>query len=68
MSCNQKSSSRRNGDGETVCGKPGAYRYTWPGNDEAEICQEHTAHLRGVARALGLHLQLIPINEEEPTE
>ncbi len=48
-----------------TCPEPAAYRYTWPGRDEAGICEEHSGHMRGVARAMGLHLQLIPLDEEE---
>lgn len=59
MTCEQNLS-----EGGT-CPAPAAYRYTWPGGDEARICEEHSAHMRGVARAMGMHLQLIPLNEEE---
>ncbi|MDH5279549.1 MAG: hypothetical protein OEW52_00200 [Thermoleophilia bacterium] len=48
--CNQKG-----------CTNAGAYRFTWPGNDEAHICEEHAPKLRGIAAAMGLHVQLIPI-------
>lgn len=43
------------------CGAVAAYRFTWPGEDEAGICVEHAPHMRGVAEALGLRLQLIPL-------
>lgn len=56
MTCNQR---RRDGDG--VCGNPSVFRYTWPGHDEAGICHEHVGKLRGVAQAMGFHLQLIEI-------
>lgn len=40
-------------------------RYTWPGRDEAGICAEHLPKLQGVAKALGLYLQIIPIDPED---
>jgi hypothetical protein len=43
------------------CGRPAAYRYTWPGHDEAGICEGHVRALTNVAAALGCHLQVIPI-------
>ncbi len=43
-----------------TCPRPAAYRYTWPGHDEAGVCEEHSGKLRDVAEAMGLHLQLIP--------
>ena len=50
MKCNQKD-----------CENDAAFRFTWPGNDEAGICHEHAPKLKGVAEAMGLHLQLIPL-------
>jgi len=47
------------------CPNPGAYKYTWPGRDEAFICELHVSQLRNVAAAIGLHLQVRPIPEEE---
>ncbi len=46
-----------------TCPEPAAYRYTWPGRDEAGICEERSAQIRGVARAMGMHLQLIPLGD-----
>lgn len=40
------------------------YRFTWPGRDEAQICEVHSHKLRSVANAMGLHLQLIPLPAE----
>jgi hypothetical protein len=48
-----------------VCGKQGTHRYTWPGQNEAFICGDHIQKLMGVADAMGLPLQLIPLREEE---
>ena len=47
------------------CKQPAAYRYTWPGKDEALICEVHVHKLQAVASAMGLPLRIIPI---EPTE
>lgn len=44
-----------------TCPAPAAYRYTWPGLDEAVICEEHSVHMREAARAMGMLLQLIPL-------
>ena len=52
--CNQKG-----------CTEDGAYRFTWPGKDEATICEGHINNLRGVSDAMGLHLQVIPLEKEE---
>ena len=52
MACNQ------NG-----CQEPGAYRFTWPGHDEKEICEKHVERLRSISQAMGLHLQIIPLED-----
>lgn len=59
MNCEQK--LRKGG----ICPEPAVYRFTWPGQDEAGICESHAADARGVARAMGLHLQLIPLDGGE---
>lgn len=43
------------------CQNRSAYRFTWPGKKEDYICDAHAPLLLGVARAIGLHLQLIPV-------
>lgn len=48
------------------CGQKAVRRYTWPGRDEAFICQEHLPKLLGVVTAMGMHLQLIPLDEDTP--
>ena len=50
--CNQKG-----------CEEKAAYRFTWPGRDEAGICEKHSGQLRGIANAMGLHVQLIELPE-----
>lgn len=52
---------------ENTCGEEAAYRYTWPGRDESFICEEHADKLRAVASAMGLHLQLIPVDPSSET-
>lgn len=54
MTCNQKG-----------CTNPGAYRFTWPGQDEAHICREHMPKLRSIAAAMGLPLQIIPLDPDQ---
>jgi hypothetical protein len=47
------------------CEQPGLYRYTWPGRDEAHVCELHVARLREIAAAMGLSLQVISVLEFE---
>lgn len=49
------------------CQEQPHFRYTWPGKDESFICFEHSRQLQRVAAAMGLHLQLIPLSEDEQT-
>lgn len=48
-------------DDLSICENAAAYRYTWPGRDEAFVCEGHSHKLRAVADAMGLHLQLIKV-------
>ena len=48
-----------------MCENPASKRFTWPGQDESFICDEHAPKLVGVAKAIGLHLQVITLTEEE---
>ena len=43
------------------CDEPAAYRFTWPGEDEAGICEAHAPKVRGVSEAMSLAVQLIPV-------
>lgn len=45
---------------ENICGADAAFRYTWPGSDEALVCTTCAIKLKMVANAIGLHLQFIP--------
>jgi hypothetical protein len=49
---------------ESRCDTPAAYRFTWPGRDESYICEAHSHKLEAVANAIGLYLQLIPVEDE----
>jgi hypothetical protein len=44
------------------CPLPGFYRYTWPGRDEEIVCASHARELRNIASAIGLGLQLVPLD------
>lgn len=46
------------------CAAPAVYRFTWPGKDEAGICEEHSRKLKSVADAIGCYVQLIPLTED----
>lgn len=48
-----------------MCQNKAEYRYTWPGKDESLICDDHGRLLKGVANALGVYLQVIPLSEED---
>jgi len=45
------------------CDNKAAFLFTWPGKDQAGICAEHAPKLKRVAEAIGLHAQLIQIEE-----
>lgn len=46
---------------QTGCEEPAGYRFTWPGKDEAGICEKHVGKLRAVAHSIGLYVQTIPL-------
>tara|TARA_Y100000310_G_C20643172_1_gene795100 strand:- start:1694 stop:1864 length:171 start_codon:yes stop_codon:yes gene_type:complete len=48
-----------------MCEKVAKYRYTWPGRDEDFICDDHVDWLKQIANTMGLHLQVLPIEESE---
>jgi len=52
---------------EKQCENPCFFRYTWPGKDESYICLEHAHQLHNVARAIGLHLQMIQFQPNNGT-
>ena len=47
------------------CDLKAYFRYTWPGNDEAVCCSDHMLQLKKVADAIGIHLQMVPLSEED---
>jgi hypothetical protein len=47
------------------CKNPGAFKLTWPGQDEAYICASCVEKLKAIAAAMGFYLQIRPIPEEE---
>ena len=46
------------------CTLSAVFRFTWPGSDEAGICEAHVPKLRAICDAMGLYVQLIPIGAE----
>jgi len=46
------------------CEETAAYRFTWPGQDEAGICEQHANKLKSIANAMGFHCQIIPLDSE----
>ena len=53
---------------QSGCDRPAAHRFTWPGRDEAGICEHHVAKLRAVAAAMGFSLQIIKLETDELTK
>lgn len=47
------------------CRNTAGLRYTWPGSNEKIICIECATRLKRIASAIGLHLQVIPIDTEK---
>lgn len=54
MKCNQEG-----------CSGPPAFRFTWPGRDEACICVIDALRLQQIAGAMGLYVQMIPLTPED---
>jgi hypothetical protein len=50
-----------------MCNNPAKYRFTWPGNDESVICEDHVNTLINIAAAMSLHLQIILLSEKDLT-
>ena len=50
---------------EILCPLIAQFRYTWPGEDESFICPIHAPQLQTLARVMGLHLQIIPLQPGE---
>jgi len=50
---------------KTNCKNPPAFRYTWPGQDEAFLCVMHALKASNIAAAMGLYLQLISLTVDD---
>ena len=48
-----------------MCDNPARYRFTWPGQDESVICEDHVDKLLSIAAGIGLYLQIIPLSEKD---
>lgn len=49
------------------CDNDAAYRFTWPGQDESVVCEQHSKKLIGIANAMGFYIQLKPLEESQYT-
>ena len=47
------------------CTELAKYRFTWPGDDESLICDKCVGQLKSVPTAMGSHLQIIPLSEND---
>jgi hypothetical protein len=47
------------------CLNPGAFKFTWPGRNEAHICATCVENLKAIAAAMGMYLQIREIPEDE---
>lgn len=47
------------------CQNPGAFKFTWPGRNEAFICAECVEKLKSIAQAMGMYIQIRAIPEDE---
>jgi len=48
-----------------MCDNPAKYRFTWPGRDESFVCEDHVVKLKSVANAMGFHLSVTPLSEQD---
>ena len=48
-----------------ICGEHAEFRYTWPGRNEAYVCEKHAMSVRNVATAMGFYVQLIRLTDDE---
>ncbi len=47
------------------CDREANYLFTWPGKDQKGICGQCSYKLTQIADALGMYVQLIPIEEPQ---
>jgi len=52
-------------NGDVRCESKGRFRYTWPGKDETVVCEGHALQIGAVANAMGCHLQMIALTEND---
>jgi hypothetical protein len=52
---------------DTRCKEPAKYRYTWPGQPEAQVCERHARQLNIVAAVRRFDLHMTLLTEEELT-
>jgi|GEM_PF-6729381 len=50
---------------KSECDQDAAFRFTWPGKDESFICERHGRRMVEIAQAMGLHIQLIPLTDQD---
>lgn len=50
---------------QTNCDNPASFRFTWPGRNEAGICATCAPKMQAVANFMGMHIQLIPLSEDD---
>lgn len=54
---------RQKGARNEGCGNDAKYSFTWPGQPPSFICAFHSTHLLRVSDAMGLHIQLRPLED-----
>jgi len=47
-----------------MCKNQASYKFTWPGEDESLICEKHVEKLKGISKAMGFHLQIISLSQD----
>lgn len=50
---------------EEECGNLANIRYTWPGKNEVVVCIDCAQVAQTIAKALGMHLQVIPVTSKD---
>jgi hypothetical protein len=44
-----------------LCSRAAAYRFTWPGERSALVCQYHSHKVKNLSSAMGWQVDLVPI-------
>jgi len=50
---------------QTGCDNKCVGLYTWPGQNQSGICDNHLIKLKAVAQAMGMFLQIIPMDDND---